>query len=178
MLYNAFQSVRQTPHVHLHPRVIHVPCRTHPTIPNCLSIGSAVFAQLTDTLQYALKPASICSCYFNCHTSEYCTVILMESRDSSLVLRRSLRVMFSMTRSWFSFDTCMSCLGSVSRFRVSSRLMSHILTMSLPGITKCLGYLAARLAVAGEQLSVLAQYFFYVRPIGQAVSQLSPNQTV
>ena len=74
MLYNAFQSVRQTPHVHLHPRVIHVPCRTHLTIPNCLSIGSAVFAQQTDTLQYALKPASICSCYFNCHTSEYCVL--------------------------------------------------------------------------------------------------------
>ena len=45
-----------------------------------------------------------------------------------------------MSRSWLSLDTCMSCLGSVSSFHVSSCLMSHdcVLTVSLSDIAKCL----------------------------------------
>jgi len=45
-----------------------------------------------------------------------------------------------MSRSWLSFDTCMSCPGSVSSFHVSSYLMSRdcVLTVYLSGTAKCL----------------------------------------
>jgi len=50
------------------------------------------------------------------------------------------RDMVFVSRSWLNLDTCMSCLGSVWSFNVSSCLLSHdcILTVSLSGIAKCL----------------------------------------
>jgi len=60
-----------------------------------------------------------------------------------------------MSQSWLCLDTCMSCLGSVSSFHVSSCLMSHdcVLAVSLSGIAKCL--------FGAETLAFLAE-----RPLG------------
>jgi len=59
---------------------------------------------------------------------------------SGVLSRNCLETWFFMARSWLSFDTCMSCLGSKSSFDVSSCLMSHdcVLTVSLSGIAKYL----------------------------------------
>jgi len=61
-----------------------------------------------------------------------------------------------MSRSCLSLDTCMSCLGSVSSFHISSCLMSHdcVLTVSLSDIAKCL--------FRAETLTFLAES----RPLG------------
>jgi len=50
------------------------------------------------------------------------------------------RLVYFMSRSWLSFDTFMSCPGSVSSLHVLSCLVSHdcVLTVSLSGIAKCL----------------------------------------
>ena len=56
------------------------------------------------------------------------------------VLSRGMVFHVSVLQWLSSLDTCMSCLGSVSSFHVSSCLMSHnnVLTVSLSGIAKCL----------------------------------------
>ena len=73
-------------------------------------------------------------------------VLSVETRDLS---QDSLKVF--MSRSWLNLDNCMSCLGSVLSFHVSSCLVSHdcVLTVSLSGIAKCL--------FCVETLSFLAQ---------------------
>jgi len=79
-----------------------------------------------------------------------CALIFISDRISRHVLSWDW---FFMSRSWLSLDTCMSCLGSVSSFHVSSCLMSHdcVLTVSLSGIAKCL--------FCAETLTFLAETF-------------------
>jgi len=60
--------------------------------------------------------------------------------DGVSILVSCLKTWFSMSRSWLSLDTCMSCLGSVSSYHVSSSFTSLdcVLTASLSGIAKWL----------------------------------------
>jgi len=62
------------------------------------------------------------------------------SRHVSCLESISRRSFSCLALKWLSFDTCMSCLGSVSSFHVSSGLTSHdcVLTVSLSGRAKCL----------------------------------------
>ena len=61
-----------------------------------------------------------------------------------------------MSQSWLSLDTCMSCLGTVLSFHVSSCLMSHdcVQIVSLSGIAKCL-FCAVTLAFLAESRPLL-----------------------
>jgi len=59
MIYNVFQSARHSQKCpftsqHLHSHLIHVPRPIWLSIPNCISIGSAVFAQLMADSPYTL----------------------------------------------------------------------------------------------------------------------------
>jgi len=57
MLYNAFQLARSAPSRDgIYTPMSHVP-RIHPSIPNCILIGSAVFAQLMAKNSYTLECA-------------------------------------------------------------------------------------------------------------------------
>ena len=64
------------------------------------------------------------------------SIIQWWSLKTRALCRDCLETLFFMSRSWLSLDTCMSCLGSVSSFRVSSCLVSHdcVLNMSLSGL--------------------------------------------
>ena len=104
-----------------------------------------------------------------------------------------LRHGFSLSRSWLSVDTCISCLGSVSSFHVLSCLMSHdcVLTVSLAGIAECL-FCAQTLACLAQsrplgpftrclliyhKMVVLRLFFGYIKCLERCTLAMSQSQT-
>jgi len=89
-----------------------------------------------------------------------------ESQDTCLMIlsRDCLETWFFMSRFRLSINTCVSCLGSVSSFHVSSCLTSHdyVLPVSLSCMAKCLLWPPC---VADAGIIFSSCGFFYGRPM-------------
>jgi len=94
----------------------------------------------------------ILMCLYNVFCSSWCRWGL----ETCVLSRECLKTWFFMSWFWLSLDTCMSCLGSVLSFHISSCLKSHdcVLPVSLSGIARCL--------LCAETVAFLAES----RPLG------------